>query len=254
DAGIVHLLVSSTEIGQGAETVLAQIAADALGIDISRVVLETRDTHLVPDSGPTVASRTSMIVGGLVASAAAALRENLAVGGSRAECGYTKPEGLEWDDLRFRGSPYAGYSWAVDVAAVDVDPLSANISVRNVTAVIDAGTILNPVLAEGQVAGGIAQGVGMALCEETHWDRGRVANDRLSSYIIPTALDAPPVAVIFTDSPSGPKGLGELPLNGIAPAILNAVAAATSTDPRELPLTPERLLEFQEDPCNSTAK
>jgi len=113
----------------------------------------------------------------------------------------------------------------------------------------EIGKVLNELLARGQVQGGVAQAIGWALLEECRWKDGAMANAQLTNYIIPTSDDLPPIRVAFLENPyaygaQGAKGLGELPMDGPAPAVLNAVAAATGADPCVIPLTPERLMEI----------
>jgi len=119
------------------------------------------------------------------------------------------------------------------------------------TAVQEVGKVLNPTLARGQVQGGVVQGIGWALMEECKWREGAMANNQLTNYLIPTSDDVPAIRVDFLENPyphgaGGAKGLGELPIDGPAPAIVNAVAAATGADPRVIPLTAERLMELME--------
>lgn len=241
-SGRLRVLVSSVDMGQGATTVLAQIAADAYGCSLQDVEMAPPDTALVPNSGPTVASRTTMIVGDLVARCARQLR---ASGAAEATVHYEPPTGAAWDDTTFSGEAYADYSWAIDVAETEVDGDTGEVRLQAVTALIEAGRIVNPVLAAGQVEGGIVQGAGYALTEETIYQEGRVINGQMTNTIIPTAADAPSIHVVFVTPPSDatPKGLGELALNGVAPAILNAIAHATGADCCTIPATPERVLE-----------
>ena len=268
--GRVRVLTSSTEIGQGTNTVFAQIAADALGIGIDAVDVVQPDTAVVPDSGPTVASRTCMVVGKLVESAARALLTTLkAVDGEVADfsaacreyvdrCGplrgsaqYRAPGALRWDDERYQGDAYGTYAWAAYVAEVTVDTLTYEIRVDDFVAVQEVGRVINPVLATGQIEGGIAQGIGWALFEQVAWREGRMANAQMTNYIMPSSMDLPPIRVFFEErpyahGPGGAKGIGELPMDGPAPAIANAVSHATGVDVRHIPITPEALMELME--------
>jgi CO/xanthine dehydrogenase Mo-binding subunit len=270
--GIIRVLAGSTEMGQGANTIFTQVAAEALGIDCDQIEVLQPDTAHVPNSGPTVASRTTMIVGGLVESAAGALLNNLLESGLlrsgydskdfaeacrqyiakfgplKSFVKYHQPTDLHWDDATYQGDAYGAYGWAVYLAEVSVDTRTAEVRVDNFTAVQDVGTIVNPVLAAGQVEGGVAQGIGFAVYENVVWKEGRMINGQMTNYIIPTSMDVPPIRVIFEEIPygSGPrgaKGIGELPLDGTAPAIANAIAHATGVDIRSIPVTPETLLE-----------
>jgi CO/xanthine dehydrogenase Mo-binding subunit len=270
--GVVRVLAGSTEMGQGANTIFTQIAADALGIECDGIEVLQPDTAYVPNSGPTVASRTTMIVGGLVQSAASGLRKTLLdtgllkqgynseqfVEGCRqhiAKFGplksfakYEQPADLHWDDHTYRGDAYSAYGWAVYVAEVSVDTTTAEVRVDNFTAVQDVGKVVNPVLAAGQVEGGVAQGIGLAIYENVVWKEGRMINGQMTNYILPTSLDVPPIRVIFDEvpyglGPAGAKGIGELPLDGTAPAVANAIVHATGIDIRRIPVMPEVLIE-----------
>ena len=273
--GRVRVLAASTEIGQGTNTIFAQIAADALGLDYERVEVVRPDTASVPNSGPTVASRTCMIVGKLVESAALQLKQTLAGAGLLQEpytaeeferacreyiekngalksfSQYRQPEGVEWDDEHYRGDAYGAYAWAVYVAEVSVDTLTYEARVEDFVAVQEVGRVIHPVLAAGQIEGGVAQGVGWTLYESVVWAGGRMANGQMTNYIIPTSADIPPIRVHFFENPyaggpAGAKGIGELPMDGPAPAILNAVEHATGVRFDSVPLTPEAIMEALE--------
>jgi CO/xanthine dehydrogenase Mo-binding subunit len=273
--GSVHVLAGSTEMGQGTNTIFSQIAADALGLNCDQIKISQPDTANVPNSGPTVASRTSMIVGKLVESAALALKKTLADSGTlkpdhnaadfASACAkyigmhgalksfikYEHPRDLHWDDEHYRGDAYGAYAWAVYVAEVSVDTRTAEVRVTDFVAVQEVGKVINPALAAGQIEGGVAQGIGFALCENVVWQEGRMGNAQMTNYVMPTSMDLPPIRVYFEEipyerGPAGAKGIGELPLDGTAPAIANAIGHATGADVRQLPITPEVLLEMLE--------
>ena len=232
--GRVRILVASTEIGQGTNTILSQIAADTLGIDYDSVEMAAPDTAAVPNSGPTVASRTCMIVGKLVESAALGLKQVLSQSGLQAHgfaaacrsyidnfgplrsfSQYQPPPGVHWDDETYQGEAYGAYAWAVYVAEVTVDMLTWETRVDDFVAVQEVGKVIHPVLAAGQIEGGVAQGIGYALYENVVWRDGRMANNQMTNYIMPTAADVPPIRVYFAEipyayGPSGAKGIGEL--------------------------------------------
>jgi CO/xanthine dehydrogenase Mo-binding subunit len=178
-----------------------------------------------------------------------ALREH-APGASDAIVGraqYEPPPGVLWDDATYRGDAYAAYGWGSYVAEVEVDLRTWGVRVVDFVAVQDVGTVLHPMLATGQVQGGVAQGIGWALMEECRWKDGAMENAQLTNYIVPTSFDLPPIRVHFGETPwpggpMGAKGLGELPIDGPAPAVVNAVARAIGAAPTEIPLTPERLM------------
>jgi CO/xanthine dehydrogenase Mo-binding subunit len=154
---------------------------------------------------------------------------------------------VHWDDQRYRGEAYAAYAWAVYVAEVTVDLATCGVEVDDFVAVQEVGRVLNPVLARGQIEGGVAQGIGWALYEKVVWNRGRMQNNQMTNYIIPTTQDIPPIRVFFEELPFGhgaygAKGIGELPMDGPAPAIVNAIENATGICVREIPATPEVLM------------
>ena len=271
--GGVRVLAASTEIGQGTNTIFSQIAAETLGLEIQDIDVAQPDTAVVPDSGPTVASRTCMVVGKLVESAAVGLRRMLVdsgylpasytraqfrdaceryvarFGSLRASSRYSPPPDVHWDDETYTGDAYGTYAWAAYVAEVTVDLVTWQTTVDDFVAVQEVGRVINPTLAKGQIEGGVAQAIGWALYEDVVWREGRMANAQMTNYIMPTSMDLPPIRVYFDEvpypgGPGGAKGIGELPMDGAAPAIFNAVAHATGLDPRDLPLTPERLMDL----------
>jgi len=175
-----------------------------------------------------------------------------AFGALRATSQYQLPPGLKWDDDKYVGDAYGTYGWAVYVAEVSVDTTTWETRVDDFVAVQEVGKVINPTLAAGQIEGGVAQGIGWALYEDVVWREGRMVNAQMTNYIMPTSMDLPPIRVFFEEAPyphgpSGAKGIGELPMDGPAPAIFNAVAHATGVDVTRLPLTPERLMDLMHD-------
>jgi CO/xanthine dehydrogenase Mo-binding subunit len=161
---------------------------------------------------------------------------------------YEPPPGLHWDDATYSGDAYGAYAWAVYVAEVAVDTITFEVRVTDFVAVQEVGKVIHPVLAAGQIEGGVAQAIGLALYENVVWHEGRMANGQMTNYIIPTAADIPPIRVFFEEQPypfgpGGAKGIGELPMDGPAPAILNAIENATGICLCEIPATPEVLME-----------
>ncbi len=262
--GELRILTASTEMGQGTKTIFPQLVAEALGVPIDAVELAPQDTAFVPDSGPTVASRTAMVVGGLLITAARRLRSEVeaATDGSfaatyrdfarsrgplRIDQRFEPYPGVGFDDTTYRGDAYPAFGWAACVARVVVDLDTGEVHVRDVVAADDIGAVIHPVLAEGQVEGGTLQAVGYATNEEIKLRDGRYLNDRLATYIIPTSLDAPRITTIlveapFAGAPHGAKGAGELPMDVGAPAVIAAIADATGFWIAELPASPERIL------------
>lgn len=284
---VVNVRVSSTEMGQGTCTVLPQVAAEALSIDVEHTAYPMPDTFKVPDSGPTVASRTAMVVGGTVYSAGlkmkAALEQyaaekffegqtvELLENTFRGEYGdktfsfeevtaaylaehgplrvydqFKLPSFIEWDQSTFKGDAYPAYSWGCNVAEVEVDVLTCEIRVKKITAFYDIGRLLNPVLAKGQIEGGLIQALGYAMLEKITIKEGKYDADRMQTYVIPTAMDGPEMDLHFVEYPyehaqPGAKGVGEIPMDGLAPAIANAVEQAGGIRIRDLPITPEVL-------------
>jgi CO/xanthine dehydrogenase Mo-binding subunit len=249
----VRILTSSTEIGQGTRTMHAQIVADALGIPYEQVHVAPPDTALVPDSGPTVASRTCMVVGKILERCAAELRH--AMGGLapdeyfrrhgplRVEREYEQPEWIRWDEHRYRGDAYATYAWGCSVAEVELDPVTSAVRPLRLTAVADIGRAIHPALARGQIEGGTAQAIGWALTEQVVMENGVMKNAQLTNYTIPTTLDTPAIDVCLLETPYpggpfGAKGLGELPIDGPAPAIVNAIRSL-GPDVRSIPRPPK---------------
>jgi CO/xanthine dehydrogenase Mo-binding subunit len=270
--GTVRVLVSSTEFGQGTKTVLSQIAAEALDLPYESVSVAQSDTFEVPNSGPTVASRTVMVVGKLVQSAALGIRQTLisanllretytaeefraacqqyvaAHGQFRSWSRYDAPTDVFWDDEKYRGEAYAAFAWAVYVAEVTVDLITYSISVDDFVALQEVGKVLHPLLAKGQIIGGVAQGIGFSLYEKVVWQNGRMQNGQMTNYIIPTSNDLPPIRVFFEELGNihgayGAKGIGELPMDGPAPAIINAVSDALGVDFNSIPLLPEDVMD-----------
>src|SRR6266545_3871036 len=252
-----RILVASTEIGQGTRTMHAQIVADTLGIPYEKVEVEAVDTARVPDSGPTVASRTCMVVGKILERCAREIRrelggrsprEYLAAHGSLIVTKeYAGPEGLYWDDDNYRGDAYGAFGWGCDVVEIERDPDTYEIRPTRITAVQEIGRAIHPILAAGQIEGGTAQAVGYALLEDVAMRDGRMANAQLTNYLVPTTLDTPEIDVTILENPYehgpfGAKGVGEMPIDGPAPAIVNAIRSL-GLDVRAIPATPERILE-----------
>jgi CO/xanthine dehydrogenase Mo-binding subunit len=268
--GVFKALAASTEMGQGATTTLAQMTADALGVPVDWVDVEAPDTWKVPNSGPTVASRTVLIVGGLLDRAARDLRRRLtgprgsfpatrhamaafarrACAGQpdvRAEARYEPPPDITWDEKAYRGDAYPVYSYAAAAVDLEVDRSTFEVRVRKVTTAQDVGRAINPRLVEGQIIGGTAQGLGYALLEHAVYRDGIMQNPQLTNYIIPTFPDMPPVAVTLVEEPysrgpGGAKGVGELPMDVPAPAVAAAIHRATGVWIPELPILPERIM------------
>ncbi|MFZ1470494.1 MAG: molybdopterin cofactor-binding domain-containing protein [Paracoccaceae bacterium] len=279
-SGDVVLHQGATDIGQGSNTVITQIAADALGLPVHAFRLIGPDTALTPDAGKTSASRQTYVTGKAAERAGRALRAMLlrranagqgaalslspgqiavTEGTSRRQIdlaalplnpqGYVLMAEASYDpptqplDGNGQGTPYAVYGYGAQLVELTVDPGLATVKLHRITAAHDLGRIINPRLAMGQIEGGIAQGIGLALMED--YLPGRTEN--LHDYLIPTTGDMPPIdsLLIEVPDPEGPfgaKGLGEHVLIPTAPAIVNAITHATGAMITRTPALPHRIL------------
>ncbi len=279
-AGRVVLHQGATDIGQGSNTVIAQIASAALGLPLAAFDLIGPDTALTPDAGKTSASRQTFVTGRAALAAGRALRaevlrrlnmgdgavlwlDGAQVTGREGNVtasldlaalapdarGYALSAEETYDpptkplDADGQGNPYALYGFGAQMVELAVDAELGTVTLLKITAAHDVGKAINPALCEGQIEGGIAQGIGLALMEE--YIPGRTEN--LHDYLIPTAGDVPPVESILIEVPDpegpyGARGLGEHVLIPTAPAILNAIRQATGVLPDRLPVLPHRLL------------
>jgi len=278
--GRLSLHQGAVDIGQGANTVIAQIAADALGLPLALIDLVSPDTDLTPDCGKTSASRQTFVTGTAAERAGRALRQKLlrlANAGEGAMLsldggklvvredtvvrsvdlaslprdgrGYVQCAEETFDpptsplDANGQGMPYAVYGYGAHLAEVEVDTRLGLVKVLRIVAAHDVGRAINPSLVEGQIEGGVAQGIGMALMEEFTPGRG----ENLHDYLIPTIGDVPPIESILVErassaGPFGAKGIGEQALIPTAPAILNAIHHACQVRITQIPATPDRVL------------
>ena len=261
--GRFEVCASSTDIGQGAITIFTQIAAGALAVDAALVSVVDPSTDDVPDSGPTVASRTCMVVGGLVEKASRILREKiLAEGGSAEDLGaaaatliaggvtlaetvqYHPPPGIVWDDTTYTGQAYPCYGWAGCLVDVEVDLDTSEVTLLRCVHAVDVGKAINPVIVRGQIEGGTVQALGWALLENIVYKDGRVANASMTNCIVPTFVDIPELETIIVEcpypfGPSGAKGVGEIPMDGPAAAVANALEDALGMPFDRIPMMPE---------------
>ena len=253
--GTITLFSGALDIGQGSNTIMAQIAAEALGVPASRIRLVTGDTDLTRDAGKTSASRQTFVSGNAVRLAAEDLRAQLArLGNADLAALPEVAKGCvaigrgRYDppttalDADGQGVPYATYGFAAQLAEVEVDVELGTVKALRIVAAHDVGRAINPVQVEGQVHGGIAQGLGLALMEE--YLPGRTEN--LHDYLVPTIGDVPPIEVILVEDaeplgPFGAKGIGEPALIPTAPAILGAIHHATGVRIAAVPATPDRV-------------
>ena len=285
--GSASVITSAVEVGQGIKTILAQIASEELGIPMDRVIVTSPDTDYTPWDASTTASRATFHMGNAVrnaakdakvqilALAAAALNvsaEDLEVsnGEIRLKGGDKKMTVAEairgkWKSgltVLGRGTYYPEikgtmfsarsifYMYAAQAVDLEVDPETGKIKVHKVAAAHDVGKALNPMAVEGQIEGGVVQGLGTGLWEEVLYDEnGKMLNPNFRDYRVPTAVDAPEIIPIIVEAtheegPFGAKGIGEMTLVSTPTAVGNAIYNATGIRLKELPATPERLLKY----------
>ena len=289
--GSVHVVSSEGDIGQGAKTVFAQIAAEVLGVPYEKVNVSQLDTDVSNFGVGAIGSHVTTMGGHGVRAAAIAARGRLVqaasdlwgcderevqliqgklvnsvseetmeigevashyvnmTGGSRLLGeGQYRAEGITAPDKDGYGNVSLGYSYAAHVAEVEIDLETGLISLVRMVAAHDSGQVINPMFAEGQVEGGILQGMGMALSEECVFRDGRILNPNFTNYRVPTAMDYPEIEVHFVGKPDpngpfGAKSIAEVSIVPVAPAIANAVYDAIGVRFTSLPITPQRILE-----------
>ena len=246
--GKVEILVSTVEMGQGAQTALRKIVSHALNIPIEQVIYRNPDTDRVPDSGPTVASRTVMIVGGLLQRACEKLKDHMGEMEYVVEERFRMPEYVRWDQKKLHGDSYPEYSWGGVVVEVEVDPVTFEVKTSGMWGVYDVGIPIDERIIMGQLEGGMVQALGWAYLEKMGLKKGFLIPGTITDYTIPTAKDVPEIVVELVRSPYeygpfGAKCAGELPFVGVAPAFASAVQQATGIRIDKIPITPEYLLE-----------
>ena len=232
--GRVEILASNGEIGQGVRTTFCKIVANELNLPLEKVFYDHPDTARVPDSGPTVASRSLMTVGELLRRASIKLREIWKDGEEQeVEERYRQPDFMIPFSLeKFEGDAYPTYAWAVNAIEVEVDTLTGVTKVLGAYGNFDVGTPMDYNIVMGQMEGGFLQGIGYSSIEKMDYDdKGRIRNNSFSDYLIPTTKDVPNMQCMlhvekFPDGPYGAKGAGELPLVGVPGAYLEAVEQA----------------------------
>jgi len=243
----VDILVSNTDMGQGLKTTFSKIVADTLGISYDQVSYNNPDTDQVPDSGPTVASRSVMTVGELLKRASERLKKEWKTGAEQViEEHFVEPDFIiPFNIDEFRGDAYPTYSWSVNAIEVEVDTLTATTKVLGAWGIYDVGVPIDTNIILGQMQGGFLQGIGYASMEQMDYnDQGKIRNNSLSDYSIPTAVDVPKLVTKiinnpYTHGPYGAKGAGELPLVGAAPAYVEAMENALGVNLNKAPFTTE---------------
>jgi putative selenate reductase molybdopterin-binding subunit len=237
--GTFALLVGATDIGNGSDTILAQIAAEALRVPVERISVVSSDTELTPFDSGAYASSTTYVSGSAVKRCAEKLRAALVAESESGGVPFTAHASFVGEE-----SPPP---FIAQFAEVEVDRATGRIRVVRFVSAVDCGRAINPMLVEGQVEGSVAMGIGQALWEGFHYDaRGSMTNAGFWDYRIGTALDMPEFRTIIVESeePTGPfgaKSVGEVAMNGPAPAIANAVYDAVGVRLLETPFTPEKL-------------
>jgi CO/xanthine dehydrogenase Mo-binding subunit len=243
----VEILASNSDIGQGVKTTFCKIVADTLGIDYDRIIFENPDTDRVPDSGPTVASRSLMTVGSLLKRAAERLKKDWKSGEEQMmEEHFIQPDFVIPSNLdEFKGDAYPTYSWGVNAVEVEVDTLTAVTKVIGAWGIYDVGVPVDLNIIQGQMQGGLLQGIGFASMEQMDYnDKGKIRNNSFSDYLIPTATDVPNLVTEiinnpYSHGPYGGKGAGELPLVSAAPAYVEAMENALGINLNKAPFTQE---------------
>ena len=243
----VDILVSNTDMGQGLKTTFSKIVADTLGISCDQVSYNNPDTDQVPDSGPTVASRSVMTVGELLKRASERLKQEWKTGEEQViEEHFVEPDFvIPFNIDEFRGDAYPTYSWSVNAIEVEVDTLTATTKVLGAWGIYDVGVPIDTNIILGQMQGGFLQGIGYASMEQMDYNhQGKIRNNSLSDYSIPTAVDVPNLVTKiinnpYTHGPYGAKGAGELPIVGAAPAYVEAMENALGVNLNKAPFTTE---------------
>ncbi|MDR2587319.1 MAG: xanthine dehydrogenase family protein molybdopterin-binding subunit [Coriobacteriales bacterium] len=252
-AGQVEILTANTDMGQGVKTTFSKIVAHELGIPYEDIIIHNPDTSRVPDSGPTAASRSLMVVGELLRRAAIRLKEEWCEGQpQRIEEHYTHPDYLVPFNLEtFSGDAYPTFAWGVGVVELGFDTLTGANEVLGSWSCFDIGTLADEAIAVGQMEGGVLQGLGYSSMEQMAIDgRGRIRNNSYSDYLIPTSVDVPQLEVQmhvceYPGGPYGAKGAGELPLVGIPAAFIAAAEQALGVRGiNHIPLTAEETLDY----------
>lgn len=247
---IVSFYTSQVDFGQGNLTTLKRIVVDTLGIPEDHVIYEHPDTDKTLSTGPTAASRTIIIVGGLCAKAAKHLKD-IWIPGEEQEIiePYVGPDYIHWDEDTMTGDAYPGFSWGVNVVEVSVNPITYEVSVDECWSTYDVGHAIDERILVGQADGGLLQALGYGYLENEVVENGAFKQKTMSDYIVPTSLDAPKMHTEFIDNPFpygafGAKGAGELTFEGGAPAVSLAIEQAIGKKVNKIPVNPEYIMEL----------
>ena len=238
------ILCGQTEMGQGFRTILRKIVASVLEVDMDDIVYDNPDTDLVPDSGPTAASRSTMIVGRLAEEAAMQMKERMSEEHVEIETEYKHPEGHPWDQDTFKGDAYLGYGWGCACVEVEVDKLTNEVKVVGIWSSHDIGRAIDELIVHGQVNGGIVQSLGYASMEKMENRGGHFRQTSMSDYVVPTSMDFPRQEWGLVDNPYewgpfGAKGMGELVFNGADAAYIDALERALDVTITRIPMPVE---------------
>ena len=271
--GKVVIKTANTEMGQGVDTAYKIIVSKRLNIPFEDIIIEEKNTGKVPNSGPTVASRSTMVVGKLLVDNCDKILDTLHLsardhttdefkqkaityiennGSIRVSTRYKHPDFITFDEKTYRGYGYPVYSWSANVAEVEIDLTSYQVEVKKFYTAHDVGKAINHQQSEGQIQGGVLQGIGYSIYEEMRIKDGEIENRGFRDYIIPTIKDIPEMYVDiiedeYFNGPFGAKALGELPLVGAAPAVASAVSFALKKPVKKIPLTPEVIATMIEE-------
>ena len=252
----VYVYASSVDMGQGCRTTLKRIVEKNLGLPGDQVTMDGPDTDTTTDSGPTAASRTIIINGFLMEKAAKNLKK-IWKSGVRQEHiePYVGPDYIHWDEDTMQGDAYPSYSWGVNIVEVEVNPITYQVEVKHTWSTYDVGRVVDERIAVGQADGGLLQALGYGYMENMRCENGKFRQRSLSDYIVPTAVDAPPMETAFIDNPfiygaDGAKGMGELTFVGGAPAVALAIQMAIDKEITKIPATPEYIMEVMNNGKN----
>ncbi|WP_308639845.1 xanthine dehydrogenase family protein molybdopterin-binding subunit [Paenibacillus silvisoli] len=245
----VQIKISNSDMGQGAITTMCKIVAHELELPYDDVSFPYPDTRVVPDSGPTVASRTTMIVGKLLERAARKLKGCWQAGAAQEVVEhYVHEQMIPWDEAAFTGDAYPAYSWGVNIVELEADTLTGNVRIDKVYGSFDIGKAIDEQIVKGQIDGGMAQGLAYGYMEKMTSKLGKIQQKSISDYGPPTSMDVVRIDSKLYDNPFaggpyGAKGVGELPLTGGAPAVQAAIEDALQLSFYHIPVTPELIID-----------
>lgn len=242
----VHIKSSIIDMGQGSKTIMKQIVSEMLDIDIDKIIYENPDTDIVPDSGPTVASRSTVIIGELIRKACKKALLDKDYINKSYEAQYEQPSFMYWNEKQHIGDAYPAYSYMCSVVEIEIDLTTLIPHFLSITCVVEAGQIINPRLARGQIAGGISQSIGWALIEHPIYKGGIIQNATLSKLLFPSVEDLPEFKIEFLNKNGNKsKGIGELPMNGPGVASTIALSRALNFDEiNKIPFNSSEIFEL----------